>query len=412
LLALPEALDAAVLIQSRFRGKLVRSKGDAKTAGKKKAGWAKLDGQLQSGNGNTSDVPEMDLPDMLEWHRDEKYFTDFALKTIVAKATRAQPFHCRKAERVEQLRMGDEAPFSVAVSVYLLPEYSQLRALTKPGMNLFEELETAFTTRGIEVLQEPAPDAATVVLVSPELYERPEIAVKVAVRLEKLTGSADGQKRRKSSMLGGQRKASLLKRSPTISLKRAPTMSSLKRQGTTALKRQGTTRLSVARKSTRFLERTGEDDTEPPIVLKLAGIGDGSLIRAADGSLWMGLFSTSNTPSWYANRCPSRLKALLSTFVFAKWPVSPALQDVAVAEVGRTLAEAQRAKARRGTVQHRPSLLPTSVSLDKQEPASAQRLDTLVHAPATGQLSKIRESETEEDSVEGKHLAQRKRAHV
>ena len=156
----PEALAALTRVQSTIRGHLART---ASAAGSK-GGW----GRARS---NMLKSKKAGLPDVLEWHREDKLFTDVAIKTIIAQVTCEQPFGRPRATKLSQLKIGGEPPAwhtggASGYAVHVMPELRELKPTAKGGAEatLYDELAAQFAAHGIAVQDAPAPDTPSVLV--------------------------------------------------------------------------------------------------------------------------------------------------------------------------------------------------------------------------------------------------------
>jgi len=314
----PGAHTAAAQIQAVSRGR--RSRMSSNSATPEPHGGS----EWIAGNIRQDHFVEA-LPDELEWHRDERRFTDVVLKTILAKATAEEPKAQRRATRLSQLSISDETPFRVpptglGIGVHIPALYREL-APTAQGSNapsLFEELAFRLSAHGIRVHQTTTAGAPTVFLVCPELYDRPDLVCKLVDLLPELDHTRETKR-------GAARRQSISK-------------------AVSAAVRSTVRRASIMQPSRSSIRQTRRGSTVQPrrgsAMLSQANVPGRTSLGSSDGDeAFLGLYSTASTLSWYGSNCPQQLSGALSlsSIEFDKWPLSTALQDAAAIAIAKEL---------------------------------------------------------------------------
>jgi len=266
------------------------------------------------------------LPEELEWHRDDRRFTDVVLKTILAKATAQEPKAQLRATKLSQLRISDETPFRVpptglGIGVHIPAIYRELAPTAQGGSarSLFEELALRLSAHGITVHQSITSGAPTLFLVCPELYARPDLVSNLA---DLLPDEAQETKRGTATEVSREQGTSPVEFLTFMSVgnKVKPARLSL-----SAVKPRRVSVMAPRRAST---------------MLNQANVpGRASRASLRGKTEVLGLFSTASTLSWYGSNCPQQLSGALSlsSIEFDKWPLSTALQDAAAIAIAKEL---------------------------------------------------------------------------
>jgi len=266
------------------------------------------------------------LPEELEWHRDDRRFTDVVLKTILAKATAQEPKAQLRATKLSQLRISDETPFRVpptglGIGVHIPAIYRELAPTAQGGSarSLFEELALRLSAHGITVHQSITSGAPTLFLVCPELYARPDLVSNLA---DLLPDEAQETKRGTATEVSREQGTSPVEFLTFMSVgnKVKPARLSL-----SAVKPRRVSVMAPRRAST---------------MLNQANVpGRASRASLRGKTEVLGLFSTASTLSWYSSNCPQKLTdaVSLTSIEFDKWPTSVALQDAAAVAIAKEL---------------------------------------------------------------------------
>ena len=206
-----------------------------------------------------------------------------------------------------------------------------------PAANLFDEVTASFEASGIVVQETKKPGIPSVILLCPELYQRPELNA----ALEDLLGVPEEAR----ALDVGETAANTLNnaasafKNPVGAVSKLGAMATSKpdpsaAKGNKAAKKAAKKGAKPAPKeapkasdgSKRFKAKafTGRGGKEEPPPQEI---------------LWLPFYSTTNTPAWYKRRAPKRLKehSTFAGFEFEPWPATPSMQQVATQLVAEKL---------------------------------------------------------------------------
>jgi hypothetical protein len=236
-------------------------------------------------------------PVVMEWIRSDKQMSAVMHKTIIAAVTKEQPVDHRKALDISELyvegeKLEEEPPNGTQVHVPAV--YRELLPMTREvggPKNLFDEIAARFAERGVTVYDRPACGVPTVVVLSPELYQRQDLT-KQLLNCFPLNQREDLAKQ--------------VRRAP-----RPGAGANWLASGTGANTRQSA-RLSAQRDSA-------------------ASVGNDMLS--------VSLYSTAQSLQWYTSRCPDLFKPIVLTQSFQQWPASKVLQKIVVGRIAIELGK-------------------------------------------------------------------------
>jgi len=352
----PAAVKAATRIESMARGRAVRVKSTDELKAKAQGNWEKVAGNVHHGA-----AKQHALPDVLEWHRGDKRLNNVVIKTILAKVSKEQPYGRLRVASLQQLRISDEpvsTPSSADLGVHIPTEYRHLAPTAKGATewSLFEELASRFAAAGLSVYSKPHEDTPTVLMLSPELYNRPELCLELSKHIpdtDQLVATDNVKKRNRGSVMGrasimggggggrasisgGRRGSNLLLQLDQPALTLTQAVSEAEMQESRWLP-----------KFSCFGRRKGEDQKA-----KDDDVHAVDMISTAGGAAFVPLFSTQSTLSWYANTCPTTLAdGALTSLKFDKWPASRDLQEAMVFSI----ANEMKKKHIEGTLKSKPA---------------------------------------------------------
>jgi len=223
-----------------------------------------------------------------------------------------------KMANVGHLVLSNETPLRVPWSglgfgVHIPPEYREL-APTSPGSkepSLFHEIASMFLGCGITVHQNPIPGAATVIVLCPELYSRPDLVHSISCLLPSHQTQAE-----------------------TNEAAAKPN-----RRGSFALEAGGARRRSSGIIDTSAITGGGAPNQAERGSMQIIQGDSREVMTQMTNTAWLPMFSTASTLSWYGNQCPSALreKGALDSFEFEPWPTSPSLQEAATIAIAKDM---------------------------------------------------------------------------